>query len=67
MGTEISELPTDYQKFIATSRYARWRDDLGRRESWEETVDRYIDYMRNKVETSTASEEDKKYMLEVLG
>jgi ribonucleoside-triphosphate reductase len=36
-------LPTDYQTFIATSRYARWMDDLGRRENWGETVDRYID------------------------
>jgi len=35
-------LPTDYQNFIASSRYARWRDDLGRRETWVETVDRYI-------------------------
>jgi hypothetical protein len=28
----------DYQKFIAISRYARWLDDAGRRETWEETV-----------------------------
>lgn len=39
-----------YQQFIHLSRYARWRDDLGRRESWEETVDRYVDYMSNTVE-----------------
>ena len=36
-------LPTDYQKFIHTSRYARWLDEEGRRESWPETVSRYID------------------------
>jgi len=36
-------LPTDYQTFIATSRYARWLDEEGRRETWPETVDRYID------------------------
>ncbi len=35
-------LPTDYQSFIHTSRYARWLDDTGRRESWAETVSRYI-------------------------
>lgn len=35
-------LPTDYQRFIATSRYARWLEDEGRRETWEETVSRYI-------------------------
>ena len=36
-------LPTDYQSFIHTSRYARWLDEEGRRESWGETVQRYID------------------------
>ena len=39
----------DYQKFIAVSRYARWLDDAGRRETWDETVDRYVDYMSQKV------------------
>ena len=38
-------LPTDYQNFIALSRYARWKDDEQRRETWLETVDRYFDYM----------------------
>ena len=36
-------LPTDYQTFIATSRYARWIEEEGRRETWSETVDRYMD------------------------
>lgn len=36
-------LPTDYQTFIATSRYARWLDEEGRRENWTETVGRYMD------------------------
>ena len=40
-------LPTDYQNFIALSRYARWKDDEQRRETWIETVDRYSDYMCN--------------------
>jgi len=34
----------DYQRYIHVSRYARWRDDLGRRETWEETVERLIQY-----------------------
>jgi len=38
-------LPTDYQNFIALSRYARWKEDEQRRETWVETVDRYFDYM----------------------
>lgn len=35
-------LPTDYQSFIATSRYARWIEAENRRETWPETVGRYI-------------------------
>ena len=35
-------LPTDYQAFIHTSRYARWLDDQNRRETWGETVSRYL-------------------------
>jgi ribonucleoside-diphosphate reductase alpha chain len=32
----------DYQQFIHRSRYARYLEDKGRRETWEETVDRYM-------------------------
>jgi len=42
-------IPTDYQNFIAVSRYARWMEEEGRRETWEETVDRYVGYMSQKV------------------
>ena len=39
-------LPTDYQTFIATSRYARWLDgNYQRREDYSETVDRYITHV----------------------
>ena len=41
-------LPTDYQTFIATSRYARWLDDEGRRETWGETVERYLQNIAKK-------------------
>ena len=36
-------LPTDYQAFIHTSRYARWLEDENRRETWPETVRRYME------------------------
>jgi len=45
-------LPTDYQNFIALSRYARWKDDEQRRENWGETVDRYFDYMENHLKNN---------------
>ena len=34
---------TDYQQFIHRSRYARYLEDKGRRETWEETVARYME------------------------
>ena len=34
-----------YENFIALSRYARWIPEHGRRETWGETVDRYVNYM----------------------
>ena len=39
-------LPTTYQEFIHLSRYARWNEDTGRRETWQETVARYFDFMQ---------------------
>ena len=44
-----SNLPTPYQNFIHKSRYARWDDLLERRETWEETVDRYLNYITEHV------------------
>jgi ribonucleoside-diphosphate reductase alpha chain len=35
-----------YRQFIAVSRYARWLDSAGRRETWSETVTRYVDFFR---------------------
>ena len=40
-----NSLPTPYQEFIHKSRYARWKQDEQRRETWGETVARYFDYM----------------------
>ena len=37
-----NQLPTDYQAFIALSRYARWLPEENRRETFGETVTRYI-------------------------
>jgi ribonucleoside-diphosphate reductase alpha chain len=37
-------LPTPYQHFIFISRYSRWLEKEGRRETWEETVERYFKF-----------------------
>jgi len=38
----------DYQSFIHKSRYARYIDDEKRRETWEETVHRYVDFFQDR-------------------
>ena len=43
-----NQLPTPLQEYVHKSRYARWIENEGRRESWEETVDRYVNYFREK-------------------
>jgi len=44
MSNDISSLPTSYQQFIHLSRYSRWLPENGRRETWDETVDRYFNF-----------------------
>jgi ribonucleoside-diphosphate reductase alpha chain len=34
-----------FQEFIVTSRYCKWVEEKGRRETWNECVDRYYDYI----------------------
>ena len=41
---------SNYQKYIFKSRYARWLDEEGRRETWEETVWRYFSFFYDKIE-----------------
>lgn len=42
-------LTTDYQKYIHLSRYARWQHETQRRESWPETIERYLDFMGHHI------------------
>ena len=39
-------LPAPYQEYIHLSRYARYRYEDNRRETWEETVDRFFTYFK---------------------
>ena len=45
-------LPTEYQQFIHTSRYARFIDAEKRREAWPETVTRYVDFVSENLDTN---------------
>lgn len=44
---ENVQLPSLYQQQIHLTKYSRWNDELGRRETWPETVYRYISFMTN--------------------
>ena len=35
----------DYQNVIALSRYSRWLEDEQRRETWDEVVNRFVNYV----------------------
>ena len=57
-------LPTLYQNFIHLSRYARWSEELNRRETWSETVNRYfsfmVDYIKDTYDVTLSPSERKK-------
>jgi ribonucleoside-diphosphate reductase alpha chain len=42
-----------YREYIAASRYARYQDDKGRRETWGETVQRFTDYIFSRTPAIT--------------
>ena len=60
-------LPTDYQAFIHKSRYAKYFDGKGR-ESWPETVNRYVsEVVHTKVDEQTTNEIEQAILsLEVM-
>ena len=45
-------LPTEYQSFIHMSRYSRWLENEGRRESWSETVSRLINFFKEHIDNN---------------
>lgn len=53
--TSSGHLKDPYRSFIAVSRYSRWLEDEGRRETWVETVDRYFTFMKQHVKTNHKS------------
>ncbi len=56
----MKKLATDYQNFIALSRYARWLPESNRRETWAETVARYFDFMEEHLKENTNHELETK-------
>jgi len=48
LQTQNLQINNDYSTYIHKSRYARWLDKEGRRETWEETVKRYCDFWQQR-------------------
>lgn len=40
---------SSYEEFIFYRTYSKWQDDLGRRETWIETIDRFMAYMKKNL------------------
>ncbi|MFA6270112.1 MAG: ATP cone domain-containing protein [Candidatus Paceibacterota bacterium] len=40
---------SSYQEFIFYQFYSRWRDELGRRETWVEAIDRFMEFMKENM------------------
>lgn len=47
--TPAGDIADPYRSFIAKSRYSRWIEDENRRETWTETVDRYMVFMQTQL------------------
>lgn len=57
-----------YSTYIHKSRYARYLPEQGRRETWDETVDRYVNFMYNQAKNKTGiSKKDLEELYDILG
>lgn len=72
---KVKELVNDSKKYFRNSlaefvyyrTYAKWIQEEGRRETWIETIDRYVDFMRDNLNgklTKTEYDEIRQYILE---
>ncbi len=62
----MSSLPSVYQEVIAMSRYARFIPEKNRRETWDETVSRLVEYLKTKVELDEKTWTDLRQSVERL-
>lgn len=65
----MNPFPSPYEEFIYKSRYSRWIEEENRRENWDETVDRLVDYYYKAIGKRDVLLEDVReaiYNLEVM-
>lgn len=57
---------SSYQELIFYQFYSRWRDDIGRRETWEEAIDRFMDFMKENLGNKLTSSEYEEVRTAIL-
>ena len=50
--TTGGDLIDPYRSFISKSRYSRWIEDKGRRETWSETTERFFKFHKNNIKSN---------------
>lgn len=55
-----------YAEFIFYQMYSRWVDKLSRRETWIETVDRFMNFMKEDIKNKLTEEEYRDVRLAIL-
>lgn len=55
-----------FSEFIYYRTYSRWMEDEGRRETWVETVSRYVNFMKKKLGKKLSDEEYEKIKQAIL-
>lgn len=55
-----------YEEFIFYRTYSKWRDDLGRRETWIETIDRFMGFMKKNLDRKLSDKEYKEVREAIL-
>lgn len=64
---ENGSIKDAYENFIALSRYSRWMEDEGRRETWSESVDRVVNFFEKDLRTRVGYDVDDVLLAEVRG
>ena len=55
-----------YREYIAASRYARYIDEKNRRETWDETVERFVDYIFSRTDAILGNEKLKNQLFKAI-
>lgn len=64
--TKTNPFPSSYEEFIYKSRYARWLEDQNRRENWDETVQRLVDYYQSSFKDDVIDGETRETLYDAI-